>query len=68
MFFKPEVTQKCAARLVFDLQYSTELEWATYQRLLEMSDLLLARLRPHQARDFIDVQSFVWLIGQWKEG
>jgi hypothetical protein len=67
MFFKPEVTQKCAARLMFDLQYSTDLEWATYERLLAMSDLLLARLGPNKARDFIDVQSFVWLIGQWKE-
>ena len=67
MFLKPEVTQKCAARLMFDLRYSTELEWATYERLLEMSDLLLARLGPFKARDFIDVQSFVWLIGQWKE-
>ena len=68
MFLKPEVTQKCAARLMFDLQYTTDLEWATYERLLEMSELLLARLQPYHARDFIDVQSFVWLIGQRKEG
>jgi hypothetical protein len=68
MFLKPEVTQKCAARIVFDLRYSTDMKWSTYQQLLEMSDFLLGRLEPYKARDYIDVQSFVWLIGQWKEG
>lgn len=63
MFLKPEVTQDCAARLTFDLQYRTDLNWTTYAKLLEMSEYLLAYLRPYGARDFIDVQSFIWLIG-----
>lgn len=28
-----------------------------------MSDRLLEELRPHGARDFIDVQSFIWVVG-----
>ncbi len=63
MFLKPEVTQDCAARLTFDLNYRPQLNWLTYAKLLEMSRLLLGHLRPYGARDFIDVQSFIWLIG-----
>lgn len=63
MFLKPEVTQDCAARLTFDLGYRPQLNWLTYAKLLEMSHLLLEELRPYGARDFIDVQSFIWLIG-----
>ena len=37
MFLKPEVTQQCAARLTFDLAYSSDLNWSTYERLLVMS-------------------------------
>jgi hypothetical protein len=68
MFLKPGVTQDCAARLMFDLQYTTQLNWTTYAKVLEMSEYLLDVLRPYGARDFIDVQSFIWLIGAaWKD-
>jgi hypothetical protein len=68
MFLKPEVTQDCAASLMFDLQYSTQLNWTTYAKLLEMSDYLLEILGQYGARDFIDVSSFIWLIGAaWEE-
>ncbi len=68
MFLKPEVTQDCAARLMFDVQYSTQLNWTTYAKVLEMSDYLLDVLRQYGARDYIDVQSFIWLIGAaWKD-
>jgi len=63
MFLKPLVTQDCAARLTFDLAYSTDLRWETYSRLLTMSQSLLDFLRPYGATDFIDVQSFIWVIG-----
>ena len=63
MFLKPEVTKECAARLMFDLGYTTQLEWPTYSRLLTMSRYLLDELRRFGARDYIDVQSFIWVIG-----
>jgi hypothetical protein len=64
MFLKPEVTKKAADRLLFDLLYSSKLSWATYSRLLKMSQLLINRLRPLGARDYIDVQSFIFLTGE----
>ena len=63
MSLKPTVTQDCAIGLMFDLQYSPEPNWRTYAKLMEMSTFLLENLRPYGARDFIDVQSFVWLVG-----
>lgn len=63
MFLKPAVTQQCAERLTFDLAYRPQLNWVTYSRLLAMAGILLAALRPYGARDFIDVQSFIWRIG-----
>lgn len=63
MFLKPEVTQDCANRLTFDLNYRPQLNWLTYAKLLEMSGHLLETLRPYGARDFIDVQSFIWMVG-----
>ncbi|MGH7388915.1 MAG: hypothetical protein ACREM3_05585 [Candidatus Rokuibacteriota bacterium] len=68
MFLKPGITTDCADRLAFDLGYESRLNWVSYERLLVMSRLLLDRLRPLGARDFIDVQSFMWLIGQWTDG
>lgn len=63
MFLKPGVTQQCAERLTFDLAYRPQPNWTTYARLLEMAQILLVELRPYGARDFIDVQSFIWRIG-----
>jgi hypothetical protein len=65
MFLKPKVTEECAERLRFDIQYSSELRWVTYRKLMEMSDLLLERLRPLGAQDYIDVQSFIWVIAEY---
>ena len=65
MFLKPEVTKACADRLTFDLNYRAELNWLTYKKLLEMSDILMQKLGPLGAQDFIDVQSFIWVIGNY---
>jgi hypothetical protein len=61
MLLKPEMSQLAADRLAFDLLYESKLNWATYERLLELSGLLMERLRPFGAADFIDIQSFIWL-------
>lgn len=68
MFMKPVVTRQCAARIGFELQYSPSLNWITYKKLLQMSEYLLDRLRDHGARDFVDVQSFIWQIGTFEAG
>jgi hypothetical protein len=62
MFLKPEPTVACALRLRFDLQYDPSLRWLTYNQLMTLSNLLLEKLHPLGARDYIDVQSFLSLI------
>lgn len=65
IFLKPEPTKACADRLRFELLYDSALRWATYERLLEMGTYLLDKLRPLGAKDFIDVQSFMWVIEKY---
>ena len=62
MFLKPIQTKRIAEAFSFDLLYSAYPKWATYDRLLTLSNQLLERLRPLGARDLIDVQSFMWVV------
>lgn len=62
MFLKPMQTQRIASAFTFDLSYSPHPKWATYDRLLTLSNRLLDLLRPLGARDLIDVQSFMWVV------
>jgi hypothetical protein len=59
---KPATVQKCASRLNFDLRITTELNWWTYRRLLELARILLARIKPLGAVDFFDVLPFMRVI------
>jgi hypothetical protein len=63
MFLKPDVTKQAAARFPFDLGYDAHPNWRTYDRLLLMSENLMKELRPLGARNWIDVQSFIWAVG-----
>jgi len=62
MFVKPTVTQKTAELSAFDLNYKPELNWLTYERVLEFSRRLRNDLKDLKPRDMIDVQSFMWCI------
>lgn len=62
MFLKPQMTKRVADAFLFDLQYDATPSWSTYQRLVGMSEMLLNRLRPLGAKDYIDVHSFIWVI------
>ena len=66
MFLKPEVTQQAAQRLAFDLLYDAKPNWSTYSNLLAMSDLLMDNLSEFGVRDYMDVQSFIWVVGDKK--
>ena len=63
MFLKPNVTNKAAERLGFELHYQSKPNWGTYESLLRMGQMYLEFLRPHGAKDLIDVQSFIWQTG-----
>lgn len=60
---KPVATQAAAERLSFDLQYQAAPNWNTYQRVLKLAADLQEALAAHGSRDFIDVQSFMWVMG-----
>jgi hypothetical protein len=64
MFLKPTVTQNAAELVKAELNYKPELNWRTYQKLLEFSGYLRDELAKMgmPARDMIDVQSFMWCI------
>jgi hypothetical protein len=69
MFLKPEVTKVFAARVGhrFALDYEPRLQIGVYESLLDLvaeSADELADLRP---RDRIDVQSFIWVVGEYDE-
>jgi hypothetical protein len=70
MFLKPTVTKAAAEWLAYDLKYDSTLNWRTYEQLIGMSRLLedALRTRPepglHPA-DFIDIQSFIWVVGNY---
>jgi len=63
MLLKPDVTQACAARMTFDLNYKAGLNWVTYSQLIKLADMLFEELKPMGAKDYIDVQSYIWVIG-----
>ena len=66
MLLKPELTKQAAQRLAFDLLYDAKPNWSTYSNLLAMSDLLMNNLREFGVRDYMDVQSFIWVVGDKK--
>jgi hypothetical protein len=61
MFLKPDVTEAAADSLGFDLRYNSTPNWTTYEALLRMGTVYLDLLRPAGARDFLDVQSFIYV-------
>ena len=54
-------SKRIAARMGADILYSSQIGWHTYSAMLDVSKELLERLSPLGARDYIDVQSFMWV-------
>ena len=70
MFLKPMVTQDFAECVghPFVHDYTPALEPGVYASLLELMALTRAELTDLQPRDNIDLQSFVWTVGEYKDG
>lgn len=69
MFLKPEVTKDFATRVghPFASLYEPALNIDVYNSLLEMSDSTDRELSDLSPRDRIDIQSFIWVVGSYKE-
>lgn len=61
MFLKPQTTKEAADSLAFDLHYDSTLNWSTYEALLRMGKTYMDQLADLAPRDYIDVQSFIWV-------
>lgn len=69
MFLKPEVTKDYAARVGHPLAsvYEARLDFAVYSSLLDLASRTSDELSDLRPRDRIDIQSFIWVVGAYRE-
>ncbi|MFL6843588.1 MAG: hypothetical protein ACJ8ER_01760 [Allosphingosinicella sp.] len=69
MFCKPAVTQDFAQRIGHEFHhvYSPEITERVYRSLMDLADQTLAATRTLGAEDYIDVQSFIYVVGGYTE-
>ena len=60
VFLSPRAACGATERLGCDLRFEDAPCWVTYSALRGFSTKLLERLRPHGARDFVDVEAFLF--------
>ena len=63
IFLKPRVTQTAAVRYGFDFEYRSRPNWATYASLIAFAERVRADQKDLKPRDYIDLQSFIWVVG-----
>ena len=63
IFLKPTVTRRAATQYGFDFHYQSKPSWETYSNLLRFAREIEHDLRDLRPRDFIDIQSFIWVLG-----
>lgn len=64
-FVKPTLVQAAAAGMGIGLNYEAKPNWLTYSQAMALYEELWRRLEPLGARDWVDVQTFLW-VG-WKK-
>ena len=69
MFLKPEVTKDFAARVGhrFASDYEARLDVVVYESLLDLASKTAVELAELKPRDRIDVQSFIWVVGGYRD-
>lgn len=69
MFLKPEVTKDFAARIGhgFARHYQARLSASVYEELIDMTQEIKEKLTSLKPRDHIDLQSFIWIVGDYNE-
>lgn len=70
VFLKPTVTKDFAARVGhrFAHDYQPQLDYGVYESLLDLIRTTEDEIADLNPRDNIDIQSFVWVVGEYKEG
>lgn len=69
MYLKPEATKDFAARVGHPLSsvYEAQLNWDVYASLLDLVEQTANRLSDLEPHDRIDIQSFIWVVGDYSE-
>lgn len=69
MFLKPEATKDFAIRVghPFGETYGAKLSFDVYTSLLDLVEQTAAELSDLNPRDRIDIQSFIWIVGNYRE-
>lgn len=63
IIMKPSAMKFAAQELGFDLDYSSTPTFTTYEKLLELAELVRAGIKDLKPRDYHDLQTFLWVIG-----
>jgi len=63
IFLKPAVTKIAAKKYDYSFNYQSKPNWSTYQSLLAFADQINRDTRSYRPKDFIDLQSFIWVMG-----
>jgi len=66
VLLRPKATCEAAERLGCDLRYEASPNWATYAALRALSTQLLEKLKANEAKDFVDVESFLHVTASAK--
>ena len=69
MFLKPEATKDFALRVGhhFANTYESTLSFAVYEALLDLAQWTEREIQELTPRDRIDVQSFIWVVGDYTD-
>jgi hypothetical protein len=68
IFLKPRVTQEAAKAYGFEFDYMSRPNWDTYQSLLDFAQRIRKDIYDLKPRDYIDLQSFIWVMGSAEYG
>ena len=63
IFLKPRVTKIAAEKYAFDFDYQSTPNWTTYKSYLDFAEQVRQDNADLAPRDFIDLQSFIWVQG-----
>ena len=63
IFLKPRVTKIAAAKYEFPFDYQSSPNWETYKSYLDFAEQVRIDIADLHPRDFIDIQSFLWVLG-----
>lgn len=57
----------CGVGHPFADQYEARLNFGVYESLLDLVKKTEEALKPLKPRDRIDIQSFIWIVGEYRE-